>query len=381
MNQGPAPWRPLYTLTPAIATGLMAIAEARAAVEHLVIPTAALFARRRQVRLRSTHFSTRIEGNRLTLAETETAVLSHATQLRFYGRERDVREVRNYWNALAWVEECAARNAPLSEDLIKRLHAVVQHGPRSRPTPYRDGQNVLSDAVTGRLVYMPPEAADVPPLMAGLVTWVRQAEREGFPVPLIAGLVHCQFVTIHPYFDGNGRTARLLATFVLQRAGFGMHGLTAMEECHAADLPAYYRALAVHPHHNYYEGRAGADLTPWLQYYVSTLAGAFSAAANEALQLSTSGAAPDQAAFRGLDPRARMVAGLLAGQETVTTAEIASVLGLSARMARVLLVSWLAAGWLVATTTARRNRAYRLSPRYRQLIGNSSAMTQATGNT
>lgn len=373
-SDAPVPWKPRYTLTPGIATGLMAIAEARAATDRLPIPSAVLEACRRLTRLRSTHFSTRIEGNRLSLAETETAILSDARQLRFYGRERDVREVRNYWRALALVEQWAARAAPLTEDVVRRLHAQVQQGPRARPTPYRDGQNVLSDAGTGRVVYMPPEAADVPALMAGLVAWVRRSEREALPAPLVAGLLHYQLVTIHPFFDGNGRTARLLSTFWLERAGYGVQGLVSVEECHAADLPAYYRALAVHPHHNYYDGRNEADLTPWLEYFVRTLAVALSTAREEALRLSVTGSAVEGAELAALERRARVVVGLFAGREVLTTAQMAAALGLSPRMVRVLVGPWVEAGWLVPTTSARRSRAYRLAERYRQVIGNPTAI-------
>ena len=119
--------------------------------------------------------------------------------------------------------------------------------------------------------------------MAALVEWVTRAEKEGLPVPLIAGLAHYQFVTIHPYYDGNGRTARLLATFILHRGGYGLNGFFSLEEHHARDLEGYYRSLAVHPHHNYYEGRRDADLTPWLEYFARTLAGVFTAAKDEAL--------------------------------------------------------------------------------------------------
>ena len=108
---------------------------------------------------------------------------------------------------------------------------------------------------------MPPEAHDVPGLMAAMVRWIKEAGNKRVPVPLIAGLAHYQFVTIHPFYDGNGRTARLLATYLLHVGGYGMNGLFSLEEHHARDLPGYYSALAVHPHHNYYEGRADADLT------------------------------------------------------------------------------------------------------------------------
>ena len=274
-------WQPRYTMAPAIVRSLLDIEAARAVVDHTPFPPAVAEELRRRARIRSTHYSTRIEGNRLTLAEAEEVLSGRRT--RFHGRERDVSEVRNYWNALLRVEEWAARGAPLTEEMIQRLHALVERGPRSRPTPYRDGQNVIRDSETGAIVYLPPESRDVPDLMAGLVSWVEQ-ERKVLPVPLLAGLAHYQFVTIHPYFDGNGRTARLLATFLLHRGGYGLNGFFSLEEYHARDLAAYYGSLVTHPHHNYYEGRAGADLTPWLEYFVQILAAVIGAALKEAFE-------------------------------------------------------------------------------------------------
>jgi Fic family protein len=280
---GVEPWQPRYTLTPAVVRHLMEIEGARAIVEQVALPAALESELRRRARVRSTHYSTRIEGNRLTLAEAEHVVAGQ--RLHLHGRERDVGEVRNYWKALLRVEEWAARRADLTEDLIQRLHALVEHG-RARQTPYRDGQNTIRDSESGALIYLPPEARDVPDLMAGLVAWVRRGRAEHLPPPLIVGLTHYQLVTIHPYYDGNGRTARLLATFLLQRDGYGLNGLFSLEEEHARDMAAYFRALAVHPHHNYYEGRETADLTPWLEYFLETLGAVFVAAKEELPQLA-----------------------------------------------------------------------------------------------
>jgi Fic family protein len=312
----PPRWQPRFVLSPASARALMQIEAARAVVEHTAIPPVVQEELRHRARVRSSHFSTRIEGNRLTLAEAAEVIAGQRHP--FLGRERDVHEVRNYWAALLKVEDWARRTAPLTEDLIRRLHGLVERGPRARPTPYRDGQNVIRDGDTGAIVYLPPEARDVPALMAGLVSWVEGAEAAELPVPLVAGLAHYQLATIHPYYDGNGRTARLLATFLLHRGGYGLQGFFSLEEHHARDLAAYYRSLAAHPHHNYYEGRETADLTPWLEYFLQTLAG-------------------------------------------------------SERMARVLVRDWLDQGWLVLAEPSRRSRSYGLSARYRQFIGTSSA--------
>lgn len=364
-------WKPRYRLTPAMARALMEVGAARAVVEHLPIPPVAREELRRRARLRSTHFSTRIEGNRLTLAEAERVI--ETDRIRFHGRERDVIEVRNYWNALLRVEEWAANGQALTEELVQRLHALVEKGSRARPSVWRDGQNVIRDSESGGIVYLPPEARDVPILMAGLVEWVRRAEEEQLPVPIIAGLAHYQFVTIHPYYDGNGRTARLLATFLLHRGGYGLQGLFSLEEYHARDLAAYYVSLAVHPHHNYYEGRAEADLTPWLEYFLDTLAAVFIVTKEETLRAAEGGFHSEPQALRRLDPRARAVLGLFGRMERITARDVASTLGLSERMARVLVREWVDEGWLQIAEPSRRTRAYTLSAIYRQFIGNPSA--------
>jgi Fic family protein len=369
----PPPWQPRYAITPAIAAKLMEIEAARAVVDHTPLPPAAEAELRRQARLRSTHYSTRIEGNRLSLAQAEQVV--EGKRRVFPGRERDAREVQHYWCALLRVEEWAARKLPLTEDLIQRLHGLIERGARAKATPYRDGQNVIRDSLSGAIVYLPPEARDVPALIASLVDWVHRAMRDGLPVPIIAGLAHYQFVTIHPYYDGNGRTARLLATFLLHRGGYSLNGFFSLEEHHHRDLAGYYRSLAVHPHHNYYEGRGDADLTPWLAHFVQSLASVFTTAKDEALRYASRGvpAQPDEP--RQLDHRARAVVALFSAAETVTTRQIAAALGLSPRMARVLARQWVSDGWLAVADPSNRARCYALSAKYRQLAGTLSAIT------
>jgi len=367
-------WNPKYTITPSIARGLMLIEAARALVDHTPLSPAAEAELRAHARVRAVHYSTFIEGNRLTMAQAK-AVMADA-KMQIADRERDVSEVRNYWNALLRVEEWALKKKPLTEELIKRLHALVEVGPRARPTPYREGQNAIKNSSTGALIYLPPEAKDVPALMASLVAWAAEAEGSGLPVPLIAALVHYQFVTIHPYYDGNGRTARLLATFILHKDGYGLNGFFSLEEHHARDLLGYYRALTVHPHHNYYFGRSEADLTPWLEYFISTLAAVFEAVRLSAQKCAVEGLEDEPEDLRRLDHRARVVLGLFALKETITAPQVAAELGLSERMARNLLKDWVKDGWLVVTNPSRRARSYSLSAKYRQYIGSLSAIVQ-----
>lgn len=369
----PFGWDPRYQITPRVANALMKIAEAQAAVDsHPWSPVVEEEIRRR-ARLRSTHFSTRIEGNRLTLAETEAVVTGR--KVVFAGRERDVKEVDNYWHALLQVESWGRERAPVTEALIRRLHAMVEKGPRRKPTPYREGQNVVRDSASGRIVYLPPEAEDVPGMMAELVRWIARAEREQIPAPIVAGLAHYQFVTIHPFWDGNGRTARLLATLVLHRGGLGLRGFFSLEEYHAREIDRYYDQLASHPHHNYYEGRADVDLTPWVEYFTGAVAHVFRVAREEAFRSAERGIPAEPEAVRRLDARARRVLALFATRETITAADVTALLPVSDRWVRTLLTEWVEAGFLVVEDPSNRSRKYGLSEVYRNYIGTLSEVS------
>lgn len=116
--------------------------------------------------------------------------------------------------------------------------------------------------------------------------------------------------SIHPFYDGNGRTARALATWILYRGGYDLGRFYALEEFYAQDLQGYFDALVTHPHHNYYEGRASADLTGWLHYFLKGMAAIFEDVANE-MRRSLSGADESEDDLLGrLDRRARLVLGL-----------------------------------------------------------------------
>lgn len=357
-----------FTFTPQIVRTLQAIERARAEVQLTVLPPAVAEGLRLRARVRSTHFSTRIEGNRLTLAEAEQVLIEGR---KFPGRERDTLEVQRYFQALAQIEKWVAEGKSISEERICKLHALIFKGNRARPSPYRDGQNVIRDG-SGNLVYLPPEVGDVPGLMQEMVDWIN-AVRDEQPVPVVAGLAHYQFVTIHPFFDGNGRTARALATWILYRSGYDLGKFYALEEFYFQDLEGYYAALVTHPHHNYYEGRDQADITPWLAYFLKGMASVFDSVAHEVRERALSGDEQSEAFLRKLDRRARIVLGLFSRQDQISASDVASVLGLSERQVRNLLKEWVEAGWLEVSDRSRKSRAYHLSAEYRQFVGNLSA--------
>lgn len=352
-----------FRLSPSILRSLQTIERARAEVGLVRLPPAAAERLRKQARLRSTHFSTRIEGNRLTLAQTEQVILQG---VRIPGKERDAREVERYYLALTQIETWVAQQANITEEHIRKLHALLYRGKRARPTPYRDGQNVIRDSVTGGIVYLPPEAKDVPILMRELVSWLQKAETE-WPIPIIAGVAHYQLVTIHPFYDGNGRTARALATWILYRGRYDLNGFYALEEHYAKDLEGYYNALITHPHHNYYEGRHEADITSWLEYFLNGMALVFQQVSEEVHRLLAQPQPSEPDWMKRLDRRARRVAALLTEQDTIRSAEVAALLGIGQRQARNLLKQWVTEGWLEIADASRKGRRYRLNKALREV--------------
>ncbi|SPF41136.1 hypothetical protein SBA4_2650011 [Candidatus Sulfopaludibacter sp. SbA4] len=186
-------FNPTFTITPAVANGLMRIEAVKQAIQTLPITPRVLANLRETARLFSTHYSTMIEGNRLTQEEVAQVI---GGDRHFPGRERDQDEVKGYYAALDEAERLAKRHEKVSEATVQRLHALVMGGGKTRvkSTPYRDGQNVIRDAHSKGIVYMPPEAKDVPWLMGQLITWINQ--KDELPVPLKAGIAHYEYATI-----------------------------------------------------------------------------------------------------------------------------------------------------------------------------------------
>lgn len=348
-------FEPRYTISSQVARDLMRIEAARQAVAILPLNERVLAGLRQSARLVSTHYSTQIEGNRLTQAQVEQ-VLIRGQRIR--QRERDEKEIKGYYAALDYAESYAADHQTITETYIRTLHALVMAGGKKRckPTPYRDGQNVIRDSGGGGIVYMPPEAGDVSALMKELVGWINRHAAEA-PIPIVAAVTHYQFATIHPYYDGNGRVARLLTDTVLHQHGYGLRGIHNLEEYYARNLRGYYAALDVGDGHNYYMGRAESDISGWVAYFIAGMAESFEAVSEKMRQSAPEGDRTDW--IRSLDARQRKVLPLFDEWSQITTHQIAEILKLSPRGARALAQKWVQDGFLAIANASKRGRTYR----------------------
>ncbi len=361
------PFKPKFTITPRIAICLMRIEAAKQTVQHLPITPSLLASLRESSRLFSTHYSTMIEGNRLT---QEQVVQFIGKKEHFPGRERDEKEVLGYYAALARAEQLAAGTIMVTEQHVQTLHALVVAGGASkvRPAVYRDGQNVIRDSRSRGIVYMPPEAKDVPALMHELVAWINDLEVQALPCPIRAGIAHYQFATIHPYHDGNGRTARLLTTLILHLGGYDLKGLYSLEEYYARNLGDYYKALTIGPSHNYYMGRTEADITRWVEYFCEGTAESFENVRKRAQEAAGSGVEDRSPWLRKLDPRQRKALELFRHSDAITSSDVAKLFTVSQRAARNLLTGWVEQGFLLVADPAKKSRKYGLANEFRGLL-------------
>ncbi len=361
----PTAFHPNFTITPTIATGLMRIEAVKQAIQTLPITPRVLANLRETARLFSTHYSTMIEGNRLTQEQVAQVI---GGEQHFPGRERDQDEVKGYYAALDEAERIAKRRERVSEAIAQRLHALVMGGGKTRvkATPYRDGQNVIRDAHSNVIVYMPPEAKDVPWLMEQLITWINY--KDDLPVPIKAAIAHYQYATIHPYYDGNGRTARLLTSLILHLGTYDLKGLYALEEYYARNLKAYYEALTIGPSHNYYVGRAEADITKWVAYFIEGMATSFEKVRDQALRESEQGGKDQSKVLRNLDAKQRRALTLFQKSREITAKDVAELFGYQPRTATLLCQRWVEDGFLETTDPARKSRRYKLNDTYEAII-------------
>ena len=205
-----------------------------------------------------------IEGNRLTQKEVSEVIIQ---KKQIIGKERDEKEIKGYYRDLDEVDKLVKdKKISIKQENIKILHGYIMGSNKPTPIEYRTAQNVIKELGSGAIVYLPPEANDVPELMQAFVNWINES-RETISIPIIAAIAHYQFVTIHPYYDGNGRTARVLTTLILNKYGYELKGIYNLEEYYAKDLQGYYDAMDIGNSHNYYIGRATAEITSWKDYY------------------------------------------------------------------------------------------------------------------
>jgi len=359
------PYRPRFNITVGMSNNLMVIQEATTTILQLPLPVNILKELKRESMLETVILSTKLEGNFLD-EKRKIAAITKAND------SYEEQEVYNLWKAMEYLEECEKRKLPITEELIKKLHAiidVISSGRRPKLSQYRIVQNKVGEKGTGKIVYLPPEANDIPMLMEDLVAWINSPENTNIPAPIKAGIFLYQFLTIHPYMDGNGRTGRALATYILRMGGYGLNGIFVMEKYYDRNLKGYYDNLQMGLNHNYYFGRNEADITAWLDFFISGLSEVFQDAAKIVKEKSEQFTSVEPKLLRALDIYQRPVFAQLAFKlNHLNTTDLQKLTGFADRTIRDKVKKWIEDGFIEPLDSqAQRIRAIKLTKKYQKL--------------
>lgn len=233
---------------------------------------------RREAIIHSAHSSTSIEGNRLSLEQVSDLV---------HGREvmatrKDKQEVLNYLNVLENIGKLTKGGIVFEEDILN-IHRMLTKDVLGNPDDcgsYRTRYVVVANRLTGQIFFRPPKNEDVPGFIRDLIEWINSGEVKEFDPILEAGIAHYEFVRIHPFVDGNGRTTRVLATLILYLRGFDTKQFFCIDDYYDSDRQSYYKALQS-------VDQKTLDLTYWLEYFVEGVNVSIQAVKERVVRLSS----------------------------------------------------------------------------------------------
>ena len=217
---------------------------------------------RHRASVESVHSSTSIEGNPLDINQVRAIISSDRILTK---QEYAEIEVYNYKQALDYIDRRRSGEDIALDDILK-LHQIItdrlldstRSGKiRRRPVYIEDEQH--------QIIYTAVDAPRVKNELIDLLSWIKDNQFVLHPI-IIGAIIHFHLAAIHPFSDGNGRTARAATALYLALAHYDNDGTLALDTYYASDRPSYYAILRRLNGENYASSQQ-ADLTPWLEYF------------------------------------------------------------------------------------------------------------------
>lgn len=287
------PYTPKYSITNNILRNVGSIDSAREVITHA--PLVPAWERRFQTEARTKiiHHGTHLEGNDLNLDEVED-VLSQGPGLNrkpeqssswdaeggrpgpngtnVVARDRDIQEVINYRTVMDYLDTLVPKGSDptgyiiLTRHILQEIHRLTVAGllPESEAGHYRTVKVVIRNTESGEITFRPPPPTEVPFLIEELFTWLNSKEGKDVHPLVRAGILHYELARIHPFTDGNGRTARAMALLLLFLEGYEVKKFFALEEYYDTSSTEYYTALQ--------SVASSGVLTHWLEYFTLGIA-------------------------------------------------------------------------------------------------------------
>jgi Fic family protein len=292
MANGIIVFEPRYIITHQILKNIGQIEAAKEIVENAALVPAFEAQFRQEALNRTVHHGTHLEGNELTKEQAEqvmgvgeTLAEQAAVRAGIIGRDRDVQEVINYRRVVEWIDQLGVKGRETiiaSEQVMKDIHDIIAYRilPEDQRGAYRQVQVILKNSRTGEVTFRPPPALEVPYQLQEFFNWLTSLSGKQHHPVLRAGITHYELVRIHPFTDGNGRTARAIAMLLLYLEGYDVKRFFSLEEYFDKDSSEYYKALQSVGELEAY------DLTYWLEYFTRGLAVELDRVKHQVLRLS-----------------------------------------------------------------------------------------------
>jgi len=264
-------YTPKFTINNLILKYIGQIEASREIIENAPLVPAYEAKFRQEAIIRTVHHGTHIEGNQLDTGEVAAVLSGQVRQLADTARDRDIQEVLNYREVLKLIDKKGKKDY-LAKTLLEIHRLTVKNIlPAEKSGKFRVTQVVVKNSKTGEVSFTPPRSYEVKGLVDDFMKWINSLDaREVHPV-IKAGIVHYVLAFIHPFVDGNGRTARAFAILVLFREGYDIKKFFSLEEYFDRNAKRYYETLQAVSNQKV-DSLSGRELTPWLEYFCEGLA-------------------------------------------------------------------------------------------------------------
>jgi len=256
-------YRPKFTITNKITSAISKIERARGFFDAINLSKELLLQLQNRALVLEAYHTTHIEGTQLTLEQSKKVVRGESIE---NANPDDIQEVKNYTYAFNLVSEYLNDGSPITESLIREIHKKLVYqvrGNTAAPGEYRKIQNYVVNSKTQEIIYTPPPAYEIGIMMQELIEYINKVT--DINDIIISGIAQFQLVHIHPFLDGNGRTARLLSTLYLYKKGYDFKKLFTLSEYYDRNRLKYYEAIQSVRNND-------MDMTEWLEYFIHALA-------------------------------------------------------------------------------------------------------------
>lgn len=255
-------FKPKYSITNKLLGNIKRIAEIVTDLNSRSFPNVVLLEMERRAREISAYSSTSIEGNPLPLTDVKKILKNKPEHVR-----DSEKEVLNYNKALVELDELIkAEKISLDIHWLEKIQKMVTDGliAKHQWGHIRKEPVFVNDPRLRKTIYLPPDHQDVVPLLDDLFDFIEKSTNSFDPL-ILAGIFHKQFVIVHPFTDGNGRTARLTTKVLLAKMGLDTFNLFSFESYYNSNVTKYFEEVGLTG--NYYDLKDQIDFTSWLEYF------------------------------------------------------------------------------------------------------------------